>query len=260
MMKTSVENEMIFAVDFNLINKYFKKDKDTLMKMSFAEILFLMEESKVMKEEDSIGFKLINKVHIWKKFYKHYQNFLDLGFSKEEIDLGLATLGRDSVFFEKIHLHKGKKPNAHYYEFISTGNASFPVPRTRSGKTETLPADFYNVSEQRFIGSFSGELFKFLIHKKLPFLSNYKLDVYNLDFYNEYSKDVYIKLSCGNSLYVPIMGLMTLDKDIVINRMISYFDKSTKGSYGKSEILLSDPTTIKFFKDMDNYKEKMNKN
>lgn len=250
-----LKTENIMTVNFDLIKQYFGKEKETLMNMSLGEIAFLMEQSSEMQKEDSIGYKLKNKIPIWKKFYTHYDNFIELGFSEEELNIGLANLGRDSTFIEKIHVHAGRKPQARYYEFISTGTASFPVPRSRSGKTEVLPADFYNVSASRTISSFSADLFEFLIKRKMPFLLNYEINVYSLDFYNKYNEDVYVKLSKDGSLYVPIKALFALDKNLVIERMVDYFDKSTKGSYGKSEELLSDPIAIQFFKDMELFKK-----
>lgn len=248
-----MKNENLLNINVALINKYFGKNKESLMDMKLSEILFLMEESTIMEKEDVIGFNLINKVPVWKKFYKHYDSFLELGFTEEELNIGLANLGRDFTFFEKISVHKGREPHNYYYEFISTGEADFLMPRTRSNRTERLPADFYNVSKDNNAASFSGDLFEFLILKRLPFLSNYKINIYNLDFYDNSHDYVFVTLNKG-TLYVPLKALINLDSNLIVERMVDYFDKTTKHSYGKSEDLLKDPIALEFFNDINSFK------
>lgn len=243
------------SIDIDLIKKYYGYSLQELGTMSFDEVLFLQQESSSYSKEDERAYKLQNHVPYWKMFFENLSFFLNSGFKEKEIDVILAEFNHYD-FYEEKAFQKGQKPYQKIYEFIRSGTASFPVPRTRTNKTETLAADFYHVPSASIRqDGISRKVFLTLIKRRLPFLINYKMDVYDIGE----NSDVYIPTNTKNSLYVPIKALLTCDSEMITKRMVDYFDKSSNGSYGKSEDVLNTPIAKSFLKDLDSMKKSLNK-
>lgn len=142
--------------------------------------------------------------------------------------------------YQKPHIFLGKKRA--YYRFVnSTGwEKSMPTPVTEW----QVPAQYQHTYQVE-------NIVRPALLKLHPWLANFKLAIYALDFYNGYDQDFYVKLGVNywksgfDCLYVPMKAFLAGDVDAIVARNESYFKDYTKTSSVWNCMKL-DPTVIRF--------------
>lgn len=124
-------------------------------------------------------------------------------------------------------------------------------------KSVSVPMETYMVPAQYQGNVQAQHILKPAMHTLFPWLRGFRLDIYKLDFYQNWPGEFYVKLGTHywkggfDSLYVPFDAFAAGDVNAIIKRNQTYFDDYTKDKTVWQRISL-DPVVITF---LDKVKE-----
>lgn len=142
--------------------------------------------------------------------------------------------------YQKPHIFLGKKRT--HYRFVNHQGweKSVATPVT----SWQVPAQYQHTHQAQ-------NIVRPALHKLRPWLNAFRLNIYPMEFYQDFDQDFYVKLGAEywkggfSSLYVPVKAFLAGDVDAIVKRNETYFKDYTKDEtvWGRMKL---DPTVIRF--------------
>lgn len=147
--------------------------------------------------------------------------------------------------YHRVYISLGKKHTYHRFVNPQGWEKSVPTPVTEW----QVPSQYQSNYQADYI-------VKPALLAMFPWLKNFRLRVYKLDFYQDWAGEFYVSLGYNygpkggfDCLYVPYEAFMAGDVNAVIERNQTYFTDYTKDPTVWQRMSL-DPTVIAFFDHM----------